>query len=355
MLRNRRSDWRLALAAWTGFAFAACGDSTGPAGVFDPEADAAAVSALESELAGNPALASMALVGQATGGSFAFVPLAFGSGSADPASTYESLRAQLSALGGGGFRLSAVIPSELRGRTYEYNPTTGQYEHNPARTGAPSNGVRLVLYAVNPVTYEPVEPLTEIGYVDLIDLSTSTTDRLRVVAVVEGVTYVDYTLSASASGSLVVLTAVGYVSNGTERVSFSFRVDFDMVAGVLSIDITLEAVNRGFRVDLSADMRFNGFTDEPESLTLVYVIRSERGAVRFAVTITDTSIEGDIRLNGRVIVLISGDETSVTFTRADGTELTPQELAALENLFDVPDSLLEFLEFLAAPLGIFSA
>src|SRR3712207_1381042 len=63
-----------------------------------------------------------------------------------------------------------AVPPEVAGKTFEYDPVTGSYAAG-VRTGAPSNGVRFILYAVDPVSYMPVEPLTETGYVDLTDLS----------------------------------------------------------------------------------------------------------------------------------------------------------------------------------------
>ena len=46
------------------------------------------------------------------------------------------------------------------------------------RTGAPANGVRFLLYAVDPVTFQPVEPLVEAGYVDITDLSGGNTQSV---------------------------------------------------------------------------------------------------------------------------------------------------------------------------------
>ena len=50
-------------------------------------------------------------------------------------------------------------------------------------TGAPANGVRFVLYAVDPVMLRPVEPVVEVGYADIIDQSTASTTDIRVKVV----------------------------------------------------------------------------------------------------------------------------------------------------------------------------
>lgn len=62
----------------------------------------------------------------------------------------------------------ALLHLDLRGRTYDRD--VDGYRWNPNRTDAPVNGVRFILYEVDPVTHEP--GTTEIGYVDLLDEST---------------------------------------------------------------------------------------------------------------------------------------------------------------------------------------
>ena len=75
----------------------------------------------------------------------------------------------------------AVLPAEVLGKTFEYNSGTAQYEATE-RAGAPANGVRFILYAINPVTQVPVEPLTEAGYADVLDESTATDQRAAAAA-----------------------------------------------------------------------------------------------------------------------------------------------------------------------------
>ena len=92
----------------------------------------------------------------------------------------------------GSFSAStAAISAEVAGKTFEYNGT-GYVPTD--RTGAPSNGVRFIIYAVNPVTMQPVTPLQEVGYVQLTDLSGTTTQAARVVVVSDNITYLDYTV-----------------------------------------------------------------------------------------------------------------------------------------------------------------
>ena len=63
---------------------------------------------------------------------------------------------------------SAAIPAEFVGKTFVWNGTA--YEVSTL-IGAPAGGVRFLLYAIDPVTRIPTTPLTETGYVDLVDMS----------------------------------------------------------------------------------------------------------------------------------------------------------------------------------------
>ena len=63
---------------------------------------------------------------------------------------------------------SPALRPEALGSTYIYDPALRRYVVAPGRSGAPANGVRFILYAVNPVTHEPISAV-EIGYADLLD------------------------------------------------------------------------------------------------------------------------------------------------------------------------------------------
>src|SRR2546425_7284057 len=68
---------------------------------------------------------------------------------------------------------TALFPSTVLGKTFIYYTGTGRYGVSD-RTGAPSNGVRFILYSVNPATRTIVTPLQEIGSVDLTDKGSNT-------------------------------------------------------------------------------------------------------------------------------------------------------------------------------------
>jgi hypothetical protein len=113
---------------------------------------------------------------------------------------------------------AALFPPALVGKTFEWDFTLQQYD-TTARTGAPSNGVRFILYAIDPLTDLPAGPApgTEVGYVDLKDEGSASQPKVHViVAGVGGApVYVDYTVSlTSQSSSQVKISTAGYITNG---------------------------------------------------------------------------------------------------------------------------------------------
>ena len=140
---------------------AACGDSSGP-GTFDPAATSADLAAMQAPLS-SPVMASFgfALNGVAdAGGPEAGIAAWSGGCRQGPralsAAAMDYARALVGALPSrpAGLALAGPIPDSLLGTTWTYDDTQGRYVVS-ARTDGPSNGVRFVLYAVNPVTSSP--------------------------------------------------------------------------------------------------------------------------------------------------------------------------------------------------------
>src|SRR5207302_185852 len=97
------------------------------------------------------------------------------------------------------------------------------------RAAAPTTGVRLILYAIDPLTQRPSSPPVEIGYADLIDNSSGGTTTLEVIIVgttePSPETYGDYTISGTFGGSSAKGTAAGYVTDGATWVDFTMSLD----------------------------------------------------------------------------------------------------------------------------------
>jgi len=322
--------------------FAACGDSTSPED-YDPVTVNGTAQSVLRAFDGNEALVSLSVLGPAMQFSTAapvfsvapFDPTTGGTAAA--ATRMRELREVLPSFGSSGSL--ALFPVDLLGSTYVYNTDTDEYEIDQNATGAPDDGVRFILYAVDPILFRVVEPLDPIGYLDLIDVSTASEDALQIVAVVGSVTYLDYTASVSQGTSSATIAAEGFLSNGTDQVDF----DLSLTGSLTQVSLDYQLSTDEGSVRLEALM--TGQNEESISATLT--LEGDGDTIILDITITPSTVEGEITYNGDVVVTVSGDPETPEFTKPDGTALTQAEINALEafgsiigDLFDAFDDLL---------------
>lgn len=349
----KRSVTALVIAALAGCG----GDSTAPDAPFDPAGTSSDVNAMGSSFE-SPAMESYAyavadislLLGSSTAAAaLKAAPSAdlVRGGKAGAARYAASLaRAYLPA----GIRPSlatAGIPAEYLGATFVYDIETDGYVASEL-TGAPANGVRFLLYAVNPITNQPIEPLVEVGYADVVATETATSASVSIEVVSGGVTFLDYTVAVGGTASAVTLTVSGYATNGTDRVNFD--LDTTLTNDALVVDYLLVVPTRGgFRIDLEADL--TGYNTSTPSTTLNMEARGPHGTVSISGNVTDASGSFEVEVNGDLFATItltgSGD---AVITGAGGEPLTPQEQEALVDVFEVFGGGLEFYGELLEPL-----
>lgn len=321
-------------------AAAACGDSTGPED-FDP-VETQQKAELVLAAFENPAFVSLAaLQNLSFGGPLLSATVPMAPSELTTPALGSRLRAFLGALPSFGTASSlAIFPADLLGATFVWNQGQGGYAEDPNATGAPSNGVRVLLYTVNPITRQPVMPLDPRGYLDITDESTAAVDALHLVAVWEDVTHLDYVASAttSAAAESVTLSADGYVSNGSDQVDFalsftgtesSATVDYQITHDEATISLTGSISAAGGDVTLS--------------------VSDGENTVALDVSVTLSTVSGTIEYNGDVAVEIGGTPDAPTFTRPDGTPLTENEIAALQALGDLIDVIFTHFDDLLAP------
>ena len=244
----------------------------------------------------------------------------------------------------------AVIPAEVLGKTFEYNSGTALYEAT-ARTGAPINGVRFILYAVNPITNVPVEPLTEAGYADVLDESTPTANSVRLQLVSGGVTYLDYGVTGSATASTGRAVVDGYATDGTTRVNFDLDNSYSDVAnGSAAFDYSLTAPSI--------------------EIALHYVVGLSQLSTGAAIANVDVSVagpHGDVGIEGQLvegageltasvngdafaIVTLGIDSEVTSVTKPDGSALTVPDYGALAAIWGVVLKGLDVFEDLLDPV-----
>ena len=378
MTRSARSWWALATAAALA---AACSTSTGPQAHLSNPAQLSTDLLTVGNVFASPAFQSFGALRVAAGSPVAVATPAGALLGATPivpprttAQPYtkaptrlQALRTAAGALGGG---ISAsIIPPAVLGETFVWDVTTHQYVPDPSATPpAPANGVRIILYAVDPITDNVVEPPVATGYVDLIDLSSGNTNSLQVILnggtpASPGTTYANYTVTATVTGSPVTAfsaTAVGFVSDGTHTLTFnaSFAAtNLNTTNPDAQIDVTWSLDNPAVSLALHETLTSPDANDA--TLTIDFSVTSGTETVRVQGTVTvvvsPATVTADltVTVNGVPFATITGTATATSNTiqvrHADGSALSSDELSALQNLFVLPDSLETAIEALFHP------
>jgi hypothetical protein len=243
---------------------------------------------------------------------------------------------------------SASIPAGIAGKTFEYSG--GSYVAG-ARTGAPASGVRFLLYAVDPVTFLPVEPLVETGRVDITDLSGSITQSARVQVVSGGTTYIDYTVTANNLTGRV--TVIGFVTDGTNRANLNLRATVSS-AGDLTLVYSLDVPQRDVSIDLT--WTTTGLTPESMNIAINLSMTGPNGTVSMSGQFTVNGATLIVRTGGRdfATITLTGDADPV-ITGADGLPITEEDIAALQGIFELTsEAFISFAQMLV-PVGFFLA
>ena len=243
-----------------------------------------------------------------------------------------------------------LLPRSVLGTTFVYSPVTLGYVPAPGRAGAPTNGVRFVLYAVNPVTHEPILE-TEIGYAELTDEGGSTFNRLgyRLRVVSGGVTYLDYGLRAELGLTGVDVGVDGFVSDGTTELQFEVDVDVGVEDGRTRVEV-------GFAFDVPthdfhtrATVRASDVLGGQAEVAMKVI--SARDTVDVSARFGVTGMDARFRVNGVHFATAVGNPLQPTIRGADGRELSPAEIAVLGGIARLIELQFQLLGAVLAPLG----
>ena len=356
--------------ALVSLSLAGCGGDSSPDAPFNPSGTAADIQAMNSTFA-SPAFASFSTFSLMFDATLGGAPIISASAAALDirGKTPQGIRAAAvrsaqrlaatlrhgtgsgmstsSAVGSG--QAFASVPAEVAGKTFVYDASTGSYAASTL-TGAPSNGVRFILYEVDPVTYVPVEPLTETGYVDLIDLSAGSTQAARVLVVSGGVTYVNYTVTASSTASSGRVTVIGMVTDGVTQANVNLQSSITYTAG-LTLTYSLDLPQRDVSFDLTVSA--SDISQPSGTIVINLLMRGPNGTVSMIGEFTETSGTINVRINGDAFATVTTDGLNTTITRNDGTPLADDELLALQGVFDVQAEAFIAFDQMLAPVGAF--
>ena len=362
--RQRHFWWGLAVVV----ALAACKNSTGPqAQLGDPRGLSTDIQSLSGVLQ-SAVLQSFGLVDTAAGSPATVATPAGAMLRAAPFTTLrgtgqrytdaprrlQALRLAAGALGSG--INASVIPPQYLGQTFVWDTATHRYVVGP--DAGPSTGVRIILYAIDPFTGSVAEPSNTVGFVDLLDQSTTNPDVNKLHVIVKDgtpaspgpITYADYTVTGSVTGSPATAfsaAAVGFVSDGTHTLSFDATFSATNLATDnpdAQIDVTWDADNPVIHVELHETLA----TSDANHLTVTVNFSVTRGTETVAVTGTITEVLSpltvtpnlSITVNGVAYARVTGTRTATTSTiqivHADGTALGGAEVQAVTDLFELP-------------------
>ncbi len=332
------------------------GESAAPDAPFDPAGTSSDIGAIEASFeseATDGFVAASAAISEVLGDSPAAAAVravptkALITGGKPAAGHYAAKLARTYIEPADGIRPSlstAAIAEEHLGVTFTYDPETDQYGPSEL-TGAPSNGVRFIVYAVNPISRVPVEPLTEVGYADIVTTESASAVTVRIELVSGDVTYLDYAIGATAGSSAITLTVSGFVSNGQDRVNFD--LDNRLTSTAISLDYNLTVPTRGgFRID------FEGEATEG-SVTSTLEMRGTHGTIGISGDQNETSGTFEVEVNGELYatITVAAGESPV-ITGADGEPLSEQEMDALQAVWGVFLGGFDFFEDLVDPLSV---
>lgn len=324
-------------AAFALLALGACGDD-GPSApsVFDPvalqadlgfAAEAMTAPATES-FAATGFMIDYALGGFGGGGLVLEAPALLLEGAIKPkAAMVKRLRTQAS------LKMASAIPAGLLGDTFEYDPETGEYVPG-ARVGAPANGVRFVLYAIDPLEGIPVVPLVEVGRVDLTRTGSdeSAVARVQVVSA-SAVTVLDYEATVEGSATSPRITVEGFARNAEDRLDFELATSFSLASEAVTINWRTEIPTRGLVTRL--EQRFVDGANP--RFTIDAAVISENGRVDLDGTITE-SAGGTltVKVNNATfarMILATAESEEPVIENADGEPLTEEETETLHQIF----------------------
>jgi hypothetical protein len=357
---TKRSVTLLAAAC---VALTACGDS-GPEAPFNPTGTTEDISAVHDAFSSD-AFASFSTFSLYFDAALGTAPLVTGSASAfnfrrttndrelRAVATRNARRvtALLQGRTDGSFSAaSASIPSEIAGKTFEYN---GSEYVATERTGAPSNGVRFIIYAVNPITGQPVTPLAEVGYVQVTDLSGTTTQAARVVVVSNNITYLDYTAVASATVTGGRITVTGYVTDGENRANINLRSTVTEANG-LSLLYSIDVPQRDVSIDLT--MTTTGLDPQTATVGIDLGMSGPNGTVSMSGEFTESGGTITVRVNGDVFAnVVSDGGGEPVITGADGQPLSQEDEVAFQQIFGLTGEAFITFDVMLLPIGFFMA
>jgi hypothetical protein len=247
---------------------------------------------------------------------------------------------------------AASLPAEALGTTFVFDASAGQYVPSD-RTGAPANGVRFILYAVDPLTLEPVVT-SEVGHVDVIDLNPSGDNSagIRLLVVGGSTTYLDYSVTATAGISSGTVAVGGYLTDGATRVNFNTTMAVAQLPDgsvTMNVDYAYDVPSRQFGVRGTIEGLSDG---DAGSGSMTLTVTSRGATVRYVFEGDGTTLDVSVYVNNRLFATITGGADTITIRGAGGRQLTQDEVQTLGHLLSVAEYSFIYFLGLVGPAGM---
>lgn len=324
------SRWATVVLA---LALAACGKDSSAPSEFNPQGTTADMTAAQAAFQA-PQMSSFAVLGGSISAVLNGSPVVKASALAvrglDAARAARDLAAIVPRPG--VFQASVTsIPSDLLGTTFVWDVATAGYVSSDL-TGAPSQGVRFLLYAVDPVMLQPVDPLVEVGYVDITDHSSMTAVDVNVRVVEGSVVYLDYNVTAHPSTNGGTLEISGFATDGATLANFDLTTSVTQTSNSVVIDYGYQVNVPSRHLTLTWTITMSSVSGSEFATTLDLVIDGPNGNVRLTGGYGVTERTLTVNVNGAVFATVNLDGPQPVITGADGQPLSAEDEASLEAI-----------------------
>jgi hypothetical protein len=249
----------------------------------------------------------------------------------------------------GTTNLVPVMRPSVLGKTFVYDPAHGKYVVAPDRHGAPANGVRFVLYAKRANGDPNVE--REIGHADLTDENRSAPSvaGVRLVAVTEGITRLDYSVQVTVPGQSPRFIVAGFIADGSDRLDFSVTASESIVGGgVATVDARIIAVGHDFEVNA----KVTGKPGEDHGDGEVELsVESSTDRIEIDAATVNGRLDATFTVNDALFARARGNPKSPEITGADGRSLTEREMLVLAHIVEMSEDVFDFVCDVVEPAG----
>lgn len=250
--------------------------------------------------------------------------------------------------GKGGPAGVPIISEQARGSTFVYDPETDRYRRDAARTGAPPNGVRFILYAPDAIGRPDVT--AETGHADLLDMGGALPRSLslRFVVTVDGIQRMDYTVTAGGSERAGAVGVAGFLRAERDVLAFNIvaqgRRDGETEVSEARFVVSMD--ERGFRAT-ATQTGSNGPAGGVGEIELA--VQHGQQSITVALSGSEAAVSGVFTVNGRVLASVSGLPESPVFLGVGGDPLGPDELRVLGHVMRLQGQVFDLFQTLMEP------